>query len=98
MDPADTLPSSPYAVCMSCATESKVASWDRTMCMACDATTGATLNADQDDCECANPTTEIVFELDAAGVRLANVKACRACPTDTFPHPTEKDVCFSCPS
>ena len=40
VDPAGTLPSSPYGVCMSCATESKVASWDRTTCMACDATAG----------------------------------------------------------
>ena len=98
VDPADTLPSSPYGVCMSCATESKVASWDRTTCMACDATAGATFDAAQDDCVCADPTTEIVVELDAAGVRLANGKACQACPTDSFPHPTEKGVCFSCPS
>ena len=98
VDPAGTLPSSPYGVCMSCATESKVASWDRTTCMACDATAGATFDADQDDCVCGDPATQIVVELDAAGVRLANGKACQTCPTDTFPHPTENGVCFSCPS
>ena len=70
VDPAGTLPSSPYGVCMSCATESKVASWDRTTCMACDATAGATFDADQDDCVCGDPATQIVVELDAAGVRV----------------------------
>jgi meckelin len=97
-DPADTVPSVPVGSCMSCATVNKTATWDRTTCMACDTTNGATFDANQNDCVCAAPATQVVVELDETNVRFAGGKRCETCPTGSFPSPTENGVCFSCPT
>ena len=87
---------SPYGTCTSCTASSQVLSWDESVCVSCDGTS-ATFDATAADCVCGDPTTEVVVEFDQVGVRLAS-KACVACPSGSFPHPTEKGTCFSCPT
>jgi len=86
----------PYDEEMSCAGEQKVASWDRTTCMACDAINGATFDANQEDCVCAT-ANEVVVETDEMGVRFTDGKRCETFPTEPFANEYDlKDAVDAC--
>ena len=82
-----------YSTCLSCLAVGLAPSRDGTLCLPCDAASGATLSPTSGDCVC-NSTAAVVVETDATGAPLGR-KRCVACPTlatgnwqDTFPDAT----------
>jgi hypothetical protein len=70
----------------SCLELLKVPSADGTMCMACDNSTGATLDMDAADCTCPADSFALI-ERDATGVRLPGGKQCVQCPASSYRDP-----------
>lgn len=73
-----------YASCLSCAQFGLGTSADGSVCLECDAASGAAFSSAAQDCRCASPLS-ILTETDATGARLLR-KRCVACPNTTLGH------------
>lgn len=70
----------------SCLELQKVPSADGSVCMACDNSTGATLDTAAAECTCSGAGYALV-ERDATGVRLPGGKQCVRCPASSYRDP-----------
>jgi hypothetical protein len=76
----------PLSLRHSCLELQKVPSADGSVCMACDNSTGATLDTAAAECTCPGAGYALV-ERDATGIRLPNGKQCVQCPASSYRDP-----------